>query len=161
MMSQLRAHPAGTTDAGDGTADRKGSVAITYGTYDLFHVGHVRLFMRIKAQFDRLIVAVSTDEFNAIKGKRSVMSYADRVELVSSCRYVDTVIPETHWEQKPHDIRQFACTGFVMGDDWQGRFDHLRSLCQVIYLPRTEGISSTELKADVVAGAQTRAAVKI
>lgn len=129
------------------------TVAITYGTYDLFHVGHVRLFMRIKAQFGRLIVAVSTDEFNAIKGKKSVMPYADRVELVSSCRYVDRVIPETSWDQKPVDIRRFGCTAFVMGDDWRGRFDELRTLCQVIYLPRTEGISSTELKADVVAGA--------
>lgn len=128
------------------------SVAITYGTYDLFHVGHVRLFMRIKAQFDRLIVAVSTDEFNAIKGKKAVMPYADRLDLVMSCRHVDMVIAENSWDQKPADIRRFGCTAFVMGDDWQGRFDDLRALCQVIYLPRTEGVSSTELKADVVAG---------
>ncbi|MFT4102678.1 MAG: adenylyltransferase/cytidyltransferase family protein [Burkholderiaceae bacterium] len=127
------------------------TVAITYGTYDLFHVGHVRLFMRIKERFDHLIVAVSTDDFNAIKGKKSVMSFDDRVELVKSCRYVDSVIAETSWDQKPDDIRRFGCTAFVMGDDWRGRFDHLRSLCQVIYLPRTEGVSSTELKADVVA----------
>jgi len=136
---------------------RSGSVAITYGTYDLFHVGHVRLFMRIKAQFDRLIVAVSTDEFNAIKGKKSVMPFADRVELVKSCRHVDHVIPETSWDQKPADIQRFGCAAFVMGDDWRGHFDHLRSLCQVIYLPRTEGVSSTELKADVVAKAVARA----
>lgn len=145
-------------DAGSASPPR--TIAITYGTYDLFHVGHVRLFMRIKARFDRLIVAVSTDEFNALKGKKSVMPYADRVELVSSCRHVDAVIPETHWEQKPDDIRRFGCTAFVMGDDWKGRFDELRSLCQVIYLPRTEGVSSTELKADVVAVAGSRAAVR-
>jgi glycerol-3-phosphate cytidylyltransferase len=136
------------------------SVAITYGTYDLFHVGHVRLFMRIKAQFDRLIVAVSTDEFNAIKGKKAVMPYADRVDLVRSCRHVDRVIAESSWDQKPDDIRRFGCTAFVMGDDWRGRFDDLRTLCQVIYLPRTEGVSSTELKADVVARARSRAVEK-
>lgn len=154
MTSNRR--PGPSAGAGDpvSAGRRARTVAITYGTYDLFHVGHVRLFMRIKARFDRLIVAVSTDEFNAIKGKKSVMPFEDRVELVRSCRHVDRVISETTWEQKLDDIRRFHCTAFVMGDDWQGRFDHLRSLCQVIYLPRTEGVSSTELKADVVAGAR-------
>ena len=156
---QRATRPFGTPAAID-TDRSERTVAITYGTYDLFHVGHVRLFMRIKAQFDRLIVAVSTDEFNAIKGKRSVMPFADRVELVTSCRHVDMVIPETHWDQKPDDIRRFGCSAFIMGDDWKGRFDYLRPLCKVIYLPRTEGISSTDLKADVVAGAQAKAIVR-
>ena len=155
-MNPELAVPAQTTP-GSGSVGRGRSVAITYGTYDLFHVGHVRLFQRIKAQFDHLIVAVSTDEFNAIKGKRSVMPYADRVELVRACRHVDEVIPETAWDQKPLDIRRFACTAFIMGDDWRGRFDELGALCQVIYLPRTEGVSSTDLKADVVARSVARA----
>jgi glycerol-3-phosphate cytidylyltransferase len=143
--------------AADATAP---TVAITYGTYDLFHVGHVRLFMRIKARFDRLIVAVSTDEFNAIKGKRAVMPYADRVDVVRSCRHVDLVIAENSWDQKADDIRRFGCTAFVMGDDWRGRFDDLRGLCQVLYLPRTEGVSSTELKAGVLAADRSRAVLK-
>ena len=129
------------------------TVAITYGTYDLFHVGHVRLFRRIKARFDHLIVAVSTDEFNLVKGKRSVVPYDDRAELVQACRYVDVVIAERHWDQKRDDIVRHRCDAFVMGDDWRGRFDDLADLCQVIYLPRTEGVSSSALKAEVVAGA--------
>ena len=134
-----------------------GSVALTYGTYDLFHVGHVRLFERIKQRFDRLVVAVSTDEFNAIKGKQSVVPYADRVAMVSACRWVDAVIPETDWDQKPRDIAAYGADAVVMGSDWAGRFDHLRPLCDVVYLPRTEGVSSTELKADVVATVRARA----
>ena len=123
-----------------------GSVAITYGTFDLFHIGHVNLFRRIKARWDQLIVAVSTDEFNALKGKCSAVPFADRVELVRACRYVDLVIPETCWSQKPDDIRRHGAHAFVMGDDWQGRFDELKALCEVVYLPRTEGVSSSHLK---------------
>ena len=123
-----------------------GSVAITYGTFDLFHIGHVNLFRRIKARWDQLIVAVSTDEFNALKGKHSAVPYADRVELVRACRYVDLVIPETCWSQKPDDIRRLGAHAFVMGDDWQGRFDELKALCEVVYLPRTAGVSSSHLK---------------
>ncbi|MDB6001917.1 MAG: glycerol-3-phosphate cytidiltransferase [Rhizobacter sp.] len=125
------------------------TVAITYGTYDLIHVGHVRLWQRIKERFDVLIVAVSTDEFNAIKGKRSAVPYADRVEMVLACRYVDQVIPEQTWEQKAHDIAQHNVDAFVMGSDWEGRFDELKPLCEVVYLPRTEGISSTEIKTTI------------
>lgn len=132
-------------------------VALTYGTYDLFHVGHVRLFQRIKQRFDRLVVAVSTDEFNAIKGKKSVVPFADRVELVRACRYVDEVIAENDWAQKESDIIRLGADALVMGDDWAGRFDHLGPLCDVLYLPRTEGVSSTELKADVVATVRARA----
>jgi glycerol-3-phosphate cytidylyltransferase len=128
-------------------------VAITYGTYDLMHVGHVRLFRRIKERFDFLIVAVSTDEFNAIKGKRSVVPFADRIEMVRACRYVDLAIPENDWAQKPKDIATYGADAFVMGSDWEGRFDELKSLCEVVYLPRTEGVSSSELKLAVRAGA--------
>lgn len=122
------------------------TTAITYGTYDLFHIGHVRLFERIKQRFDVLVVAVSTDEFNAIKGKKSVMPFVDRFEMVRACRHVDLAIAENDWAQKEHDIVAHGADGFVMGSDWSGRFDHLRALCDVIYLPRTEGVSSTELK---------------
>lgn len=122
------------------------SVAITYGTFDLFHIGHVRLFERIKRRFGYLVVAVSTDEFNAVKGKRSVMPFADRLEMVKACRHVDFAIAEHGWDQKPSDIERFGAAAFVMGSDWEGRFDHLCALCEVIYLPRTEGVSSSDLK---------------
>lgn len=133
------------------------TVALTYGTYDLFHVGHVRLFQRIKQRFDRLVVAVSTDEFNALKGKKSVVPYADRVEMVRACRWVDEVIAETDWAQKERDVVAHGADAVVMGSDWEGRFDHLKPLCEVVYLQRTEGVSSTELKADVVAAVRARA----
>ncbi|MFN0182253.1 MAG: adenylyltransferase/cytidyltransferase family protein [Aquabacterium sp.] len=122
------------------------TLAITYGTYDLFHVGHVRLFARIKQRWDRLVVAVSTDEFNATKGKKSAVPFADRIEIVRACRHVDLAIPEHGWEQKERDIVAYGADAFVMGDDWTGRFDQLRALCEVVYLPRTTGISSTDLK---------------
>lgn len=133
------------------------TVALTYGTYDLFHIGHVRLFERIKQRFDRLIVAVSTDEFNAIKGKQSVVPFADRLAMVQACRWVDEVIAESDWTQKERDIAAHGADAVVMGSDWAGRFDHLQPLCDVLYLPRTEGVSSTELKADVVAAVRARA----
>lgn len=124
--------------------------ALTYGTYDLFHVGHVRLFRRIKEHYGFLVVAVSTDEFNAVKGKRSTVPFEERIEIVRACRYVDLAIAENDWPQKEHDIRTYGVTAFVMGDDWRGKFDHLRPLCDVVYLPRTLGVSSTGLKAAVV-----------
>jgi len=120
--------------------------AITYGTYDLFHVGHVRLFQPIRQRYGFLIVGVSSDTFNAVKGKVSLMPHADRIELVRACRWVDLAIPETCWEQKERDIVEYGADAFVMGDDWAGKFDHLRSLCEVVYLPRTEGVSSSLLK---------------
>jgi glycerol-3-phosphate cytidylyltransferase len=127
------------------------TVALTYGTYDLFHIGHVRLFERIKQRYDRLVVAVSTDEFNAIKGKACVVSFADRVAMVRACRHVDEVIAEETWQQKRRDIRAFGADALVMGSDWTDRFDEFKDACEVVYLPRTEGVSSTQLKADVVA----------
>lgn len=125
-------------------------LAITYGTFDLFHIGHARLFQRIKARYGRLVVGVSTDAFNAVKGKEAVMPFRDRMEVVRACRWVDAVIPETHWGQKEDDIRRFRVDALVMGDDWQGAFDHFSSLCEVLYLPRTELVSSSHLKASVI-----------
>jgi glycerol-3-phosphate cytidylyltransferase len=124
--------------------------AITYGTFDLFHVGHLRLFQRIRAMADRLVVAVSTDEFNAQKGKRAIVPFADRLELVAGCRFVDLAIAEAGWDQKEHDIVNHEVDLFVMGDDWAGRFDHLAPLCEVRYLPRTDGVSSSLLRLDVI-----------
>jgi glycerol-3-phosphate cytidylyltransferase len=119
---------------------------ITYGTFDLFHVGHVRLLKRLKDMGSRLIVGCSTDEFNALKGKQSIYTYQNRYEILASCKYVDVVIPENNWEQKKIDIHNYGVDIFAMGDDWSGKFDELQDLCKVIYLPRTVEISTTEIK---------------
>lgn len=119
---------------------------ITYGTFDLFHVGHVRLLERARALGDRLIVAVSEDSFNEGKGKKSYSTYADRSQLVAACRHVDLVIPELTWEQKRQDIITHNVDIFVMGDDWVGKFDFLSDLCEVVYLSRTPDISSSLIK---------------
>lgn len=121
-------------------------VVITYGTFDLFHIGHLNLFRRLKACGDYLIVAVSTDEFNARKGKQTVVPYVNRLEIVRQIKYVDKVIAEHDWAQKRSDIVQFGVSVFGMGHDWEGQFDELKDCCEVIYLPRTEAISSSQLK---------------
>lgn len=121
-------------------------VVITYGTFDLFHYGHLMLLRRLRALGDKLLVGVSTDEFNQVKGKRTIIPFDHRIALVGAVRYVDECFAEHHWEQKRDDILRFKATVFAMGDDWQGKFDHLKSLCEVVYLPRTENISSTEIK---------------
>ncbi len=122
---------------------------ITYGTFDLYHVGHVKLLKRLSELGDRLIVGVSTDEFNESKGKSSFFSYSERFEIVSSCKYVDLVIPEINWEQKRNDILKFDADIFAMGDDWFGKFDDLSDICEVKYLERTQDISSTSIKASL------------
>jgi len=123
---------------------------ITYGTFDLFHFGHLEILRRAKELGDYLIVAVSSDEFNwREKQKRCVYPYKERAAIVSAIQYVDEVIPEQRWEQKESDVEKHNVNVFVMGDDWGGQFDFLEPLCEVIYLPRTEGISSTEVKATV------------
>jgi glycerol-3-phosphate cytidylyltransferase len=119
---------------------------ITYGTFDLLHVGHVRLLKRLRELGDYLVVGVSTDEFNLGKGKRSVFSYEDRAEIVRSVSYVDEVIPESSWEQKRRDIVDLGIDIFAIGADWRGKFDELEELCEVVYLDRTEGISTTAIK---------------
>lgn len=120
---------------------------LTYGTFDLFHVGHINLLKRARAFGDRLIVALSTDEFNLhSKNKVTAIPYPDRKLILESLRYVDLVIPENNWEQKRADVIEHKVSTFVMGDDWEGRFDFLKDLCEVRYLPRTQNISSTEIK---------------
>jgi glycerol-3-phosphate cytidylyltransferase len=119
---------------------------ITYGTFDLFHYGHLRILERAKALGDYLVVAVSTDEFNAVKGKQCVYPYEHRAKIVAAIKYVDLVIPERNWEQKESDIKKYQIDVLVMGSDWEGKFDALSKLCKVVYLPRTPGISSTEIK---------------
>lgn len=122
------------------------TTVLTYGTFDLFHIGHLNLINRLADMGDRLIIAVSTDEFNAGKGKTSVVSYEDRARIISSIKGVDLVIPETSWEQKATDIKEHGVDIFAIGEDWAGKFDDLKELCEVVYLPRTDGISSTEIK---------------
>lgn len=119
---------------------------ITYGTFDLTHIGHINLLRRAKQLGDYLIVGLSTDSFNSLKGKQSIFPYEHRKEILESIRFVDLVIPENNWEQKVLDIINYQVDVFVMGNDWAGRFDSLKEHCQVIYLPRTEDISTTEIK---------------
>lgn len=119
---------------------------LTYGTFDLFHIGHVRLLERARTLGDRLIVGVSSEAFNSIKGKRSIMPYEHRAAIVSALACVDNVFPENDWGQKEADIKRFGASVLVMGDDWVGKFDNFKEFCEVVYFPRTEGISSTELK---------------
>jgi glycerol-3-phosphate cytidylyltransferase len=119
---------------------------LTYGTFDLFHVGHVRILKRLKALGDRLIVGVSSDEFNAIKGKMSFYSYEERAEILLATDFVDEVFPENSWDQKPHDISRFGTHIFGMGSDWRGKFDELSDKCDVVYLERTEDVSTTDIK---------------
>lgn len=124
---------------------------ITYGTFDLLHYGHISLLKRAKELGDYLIVALSTDEFNAIKGKKSYFSYEQRKVLLESVKYVDEVIPECSWEQKIEDIKKYRVDVFVIGDDWSGKFDYLRETgAEVVYLARTPEISTTQIKEDLM-----------
>jgi glycerol-3-phosphate cytidylyltransferase len=123
--------------------DIRMKTVLTYGTFDLFHIGHVKMLQRLSELGDRLIVGVSTDAFNEIKGKQALFPYNQRAEIVSSNRYVDLVIPENSWEQKIEDIKKYDVDVFAIGEDWQGKFDFLQEYCEVQYLPRTEDISSS------------------
>lgn len=120
------------------------TTVITYGTFDTFHYGHLELLRRSKELGDRLIVAVSTDEFNSLKGKESRFNYDVRRSWVESIKYVDLVIPENNWEQKEKDVKNYNIDILTMGDDWRGKFDFLS--CKVIYLDRTPEISSTTIR---------------
>lgn len=123
---------------------------ITYGTFDLLHYGHINLLRRAKELGDYLIVALSTDEFNSVeKNKICYFSYEQRKSLLEAIRYVDLVIPEENWEQKRQDVKEYHIDTFVMGDDWKGKFDFLKDSCEVVYLPRTPEISSTQIKKDL------------
>lgn len=123
---------------------------ITYGTFDLLHWGHINLLKRAKDLGDYLIVAVSSDEFNQLKSKKSYHSYENRKMILEAIRYVDEVIPEHNWEQKTKDVTNHDVDVFVMGDDWEGKFDFLKEYCDVVYLPRTVGISTTKIKKELV-----------
>lgn len=124
---------------------------LTYGTYDLLHYGHIRLLKRAKELGDYLIVAISTDSFNAVKNKKSYHNYETRKEMLEAVRYVDLVIPEETWEQKRDDVLNYHIDVVVMGSDWEGseKFECLRDLCDVVYLDRTEGISTSKIKTEL------------
>jgi glycerol-3-phosphate cytidylyltransferase len=123
---------------------------ITYGTFDLLHWGHINLLKRAKDLGNYLIVAVSSDEFNKLKNKKSYHSYENRKMILEAVRYLDEVIPEHSWEQKVKDVVNHDVDIFVMGDDWGGEFDFLKEYCEVVYLPRTIGISTTKIKQELV-----------
>jgi glycerol-3-phosphate cytidylyltransferase len=126
--------------------DGKFKTVLTYGTFDLLHYGHLEILKRASLLGNKLIVGVSTDKFNEIKGKTCVLPYQKRKELIESLDYVDKVIPENNLDQKVTDIQGNNIDIFVIGDDWEGKFDELKDFCEVIYLPRTKGISSTKLR---------------
>lgn len=122
---------------------------ITYGTFDLIHHGHINILQRAKDLGDYLIVGLSSDEFNALKGKAAYHPYEERKMILEAIKYVDEVIPEHNWGQKVSDIQEHSADVFVMGSDWEGKFDELKEHCEVIYLPRTEGISTSKIKTDL------------
>lgn len=123
---------------------------ITYGTFDLLHVGHINLLRRAKELGDHLIVGLSTDEFNALKHKDSFLPFEQRKAVLEVIKYVDEVIPETSWGQKRSDVINNQVDIFVMGDDWEGKFDELKDVCEVQYLPRTPNISTTQIKETII-----------
>ena len=130
---------------------------ITYGTFDLFHLGHLNLLARARALGDRLVVCLSTDEFNLkMKDKVTAIPYSDRKKILEALRCVDLVVPENSWEQKMSDIKQYDVSTFVIGDDWVGKFDFLKPYCEVCYLPRTQQISTSEIKQHIVKGKRTQ-----
>ncbi len=125
---------------------------LTYGTFDLLHYGHIRLLKRAKEQGDYLIVALSTDEFNlSEKGKTTYHNFETRKEMLEALRYVDLVIPEKNWEQKADDVQNFFVDTVVMGGDWAGstKFEYLKDYCDVVYLDRTSGVSTTKIKEEL------------
>ena len=124
---------------------------ITYGTFDLLHYGHINLLRRAKSLGDYLIVGLSTDEFNnKDKNKECYFDYENRKSLLDAVRYVDLVIPEKNWEQKISDIQKYNVDLFVIGDDWEGKFDYLKDFgVEVVYLPRTKEISTSKIKDDL------------
>lgn len=122
---------------------------ITYGTFDLIHYGHINLLERAKKRGDYLIVGLSTNQFNEEKNKKCYFSFEERKRLLEAIRYVDLVIPEECWEQKRSDIEMYHVDTFVMGDDWSGKFDDLKDICDVVYLSRTPEVSTTKIKKEL------------
>ena len=119
---------------------------LTYGTFDMFHIGHLKLLQRLAKLGDELIVAVSSDEFNKLKDKTVLIPYEQRAEIVANIKCVDKVIAEENWAQKVEDIKKYNVDIFAMGNDWEGKFDFLEEHCDVVYLERTKDISTTQLK---------------
>lgn len=119
---------------------------ITYGTFDLLHTGHINILRRAKELGDYLIVAVSTDEFNTLKHKEAYHSFEERKQILEAIKFVDEVIGENDWDQKVEDVKKYSVDTFVMGNDWEGEFDFLKEYCEVVYLPRTSGVSTTKIK---------------
>lgn len=136
-----------------GEVPKKLRRVLTYGTFDLLHYGHVRLLQRAASLGDYLVVALSTDDFNAGKGKASFYSYGIRKEMLESIRYVDLVIPEENWEQKLDDVLKYEIDVVVMGADWKDspRFEYLKDYCELVFLDRTQGISTTDVKKELKA----------
>ncbi|RFU66846.1 glycerol-3-phosphate cytidylyltransferase [Bacillus sp. V59.32b] len=122
---------------------------ITYGTFDLLHIGHINILSRAKELGDYLVVGLSTDTFNQEKNKEAYHSFENRKRILESIRYVDEVIPEHNWVQKVQDVIDHDIDIFVMGDDWEGKFNFLKPYCKVLYLPRTIGVSTTKIKTDL------------
>lgn len=124
---------------------------LTYGTFDLLHYGHIEILRRAKALGDYLVVALSTDEFNESKGKTAYHSYETRKKMLEAIRYVDLVIPEDNWEQKLNDVKEYHIDTVVMGADWAGsdKFDYLKDYCELVFLDRTPGVSTTSIKSDL------------
>ena len=119
---------------------------LTYGSFDTLHFGHIRLLQRARSLGDYLIVGLSTDDFNTKKKKKAFHSWEERKFFLEALRYVDLVIAEESWEQKIMDVKVYQVGTFTMGSDWEGEFDFLSEYCEVIYLPRTPSISSTEIR---------------
>ena len=118
---------------------------ITFGTFDLFHIGHLKILERAKEHGTRLVVGISSDELNmSKKNKSAVYSYEERKDIISSLKCVDSVFREDSLEDKKKYISENDACVLVMGDDWKGKFDHLSDVCSIVYLPRTPSISTTE-----------------
>ena len=128
----------------------KYKTVMTYGTFDMFHIGHLNILRRAKSYGEKLIVAVSTDEFNREKGKKVLIPFEQRAEIVENIKCVDMVIPEKEWTQKVNDIKELNVDLLIMGDDWNQKFDYLKEYCDIIYLERTKNISSTQLKKSLI-----------
>lgn len=126
-------------------------IVITFGTFDLFHIGHLNILKRAKSLGDRLVVGVSSDDLNfRKKNSLPIFSQVDRMEIIRHISYVDQVFLEESLEAKRDYILEYKASVLVMGEDWTGRFDFVSDICEVKYLPRTPNISTTEIRLDVV-----------
>ena len=119
---------------------------LTYGTFDLLHYGHINYLKKAKSLGDVLIVGLSSDEFNLEKGKKSFYDFEKRKEMLSAIKYVDKIFRQDSFEQKADDIKKYKADILVSSEDWKGKYDYLKDLCEVIYLDRTPGISTSQIK---------------